>query len=48
MLCSVFIQRKDNKTAKMHFKKAKEAKPKQAEILSQIKQIESYIHRIPG
>lgn len=48
MLCSIFIQRKDNKTAKMHFKKAKEAKPKQAEILSQIKQIESYIHRIPG
>jgi tetratricopeptide (TPR) repeat protein len=48
MLCSVFIQRKDNKTAKMHFKKAKEAKPKQPELLAQIKQIESYIHRIPG
>ncbi len=48
MLCSIFIQRKDNKTAKLHFKKAKDAKPKQAEILSQIKQIESYIHRIPG
>lgn len=48
MLCSIFVQRKDNKTAKMHFKKAKEAKPKQPELVSQIKQIESYIHRIPG
>lgn len=48
MLCSIFMQRKENKTAKMHFKKAKDAKPKQAELVSQIKQIESYIHRIPG
>lgn len=48
MLCSVFVQRKENKTAKMHFKKAKDAKPKAAELLAQIKQIESYIHRIPG
>lgn len=48
MLCSVFIQRKDNKTAKQHFKKAKDAKPKQPEILAQIKDIEKYIHRLPG
>jgi len=48
MLCSIFIQRKENKTAKMHFKKAKDAKPKQAEVLSQIKEIEKYIHRLPG
>lgn len=48
MLCSIFIQRKENKTAKMHFKKAKDAKPKQAEILNQIKEIEKYIHRLPG
>lgn len=48
MLCSIFIQRKENRTAKTHFKKAKEAKPKAAEILSQIKQMESYISRIPG
>jgi Tfp pilus assembly protein PilF len=47
MLCSIFIQRKDNKTAKLHFRNAKEAKPKQPELLAQIKQIESYIHRIP-
>jgi tetratricopeptide (TPR) repeat protein len=48
MLCSIFIQRKDNKTAKQHFKKAKDAKPKQPEILGQIKDIEKYIHRLPG
>lgn len=47
MLCSIFVQRKDNKTAKLHFKKAKDAKPKQPELLAQIKQIESYIHRMP-
>jgi hypothetical protein len=48
MLCSIFIQRKDNRTAKMHFKKAKEAKPKAKELIDQIKQMESYISRIPG
>ena len=48
MLCSIFIHRKDNKTAKQHFSKAKAAKPKQPEILSQIKEIEKYIHRLPG
>ena len=48
MLCSIFIQRKDNKTAKAHFKKAKDAKPKQAEIVSQIKDMEKYMNRLPG
>lgn len=48
MLCSIFIQRKDNKTAKAHFKKAKDAKPKQAELVNQIKEMEKYIHRLPG
>lgn len=48
MLCSIFVQRKENKIAKSHFKKAKEAKPKAAEILSQIKQMDSYMARIPG
>lgn len=48
MLCSIFIQRKDNKTAKAHFKKAKDAKPKQAEIVNQIKDMEKYMNRLPG
>jgi tetratricopeptide (TPR) repeat protein len=48
MLCSIFIQRKDHKTAKVHFKKAKDAKPKQAEILNQIKEMDKYINRLPG
>jgi len=48
MLCSIFIQRKDNKTAKAHFKKAKDAKPKQAEIVNQIKEMDKYINRLPG
>lgn len=48
MLCSIFIHRKDNKTAKAHFKKAKDAKPKQAEIVNQIKEMDKYINRLPG
>jgi Tfp pilus assembly protein PilF len=48
MLCSIFIQRKDHKTAKAHFKKAKDAKPKQAEILNQIREMDKYINRLPG
>jgi hypothetical protein len=32
----------------MHFKNAKSAKPKSKEILDQIKQLDSYIARIPG
>ena len=48
MLCSIFIQRKDNKTAKAHFKKAKAARPKQAEIVGQIKEMDKYMNRLPG
>jgi division protein CdvB (Snf7/Vps24/ESCRT-III family) len=48
ILCNIFLTRKDNKTAKMHFKNAKNAKPKSKEILDQIKQLDSYIARIPG
>jgi tetratricopeptide (TPR) repeat protein len=48
ILCNIFLTRKDNKTAKMHFKNAKSAKPKSKEILDQIKQLDSYIARIPG
>jgi hypothetical protein len=48
MLCSIFIQRKENRIAKVHFKKAKEAKPKAKEIVDQINQMNSYISRIPG
>lgn len=48
MLCSICIQRKDNKTAKVFFKRAKEAKPGAPEIIKQIKELESHIARMPG
>lgn len=46
MLCSIFIQRKENKVAKVYFKRAKEAKPSAPEILKQIKELESHLARI--
>ncbi len=48
MLCHICIQKRDNKTAKVYFKRAKEAKPKAPEIISQIKDIEKNIARLPG
>ncbi|MCU0327478.1 MAG: hypothetical protein MUE53_00650 [Chitinophagales bacterium] len=48
MLCNIYIQRKENKLAKLHFRNAKAAKPSNPDIKSQLKQIESYISRIPG
>lgn len=47
-LCSIEVQRQQFRIAKEHFKKAKAAKPKEPEILSQIQQLEKQIPRLPG
>lgn len=47
-LCSLEIQRKQNRIAKDYFKKAKALKPKSEEIVSQIKQMDKQIARMPG
>lgn len=47
-LCSIEAQRTQYKTAKQYFKKAKDLKPSNPEIVSQIKTIEKQISRMPG
>jgi tetratricopeptide (TPR) repeat protein len=47
-LCSMEIQRQQFRIAKEHFRKAKAAKPKNDEIVQQIKALEKQIHRLPG
>lgn len=47
-LASIMMQRREFKTAKQYFAKAKSFKPTTPEIVSQIKQIEKYIGRMPG
>jgi Tfp pilus assembly protein PilF len=47
-LCSMEIQRQQFRIAKEHFRKAKAAKPKNDEIVQQIKTLEKQIHRLPG
>jgi hypothetical protein len=47
-LCSLEIQRTQNRVAKDYFRKAKALKPKSEEIVKQIKQMDKQIARIPG
>jgi tetratricopeptide (TPR) repeat protein len=47
-LCSIEMQRQQYRVAKEYFKRAKAAKPKNEEIVSQIQQIEKQIARMPG
>ena len=47
-LCSIEIQRKQNRIAKEHFKKAKALKPRTSEIVKQIAEMDKYIARLPG
>lgn len=47
-LCNIEAQRMQYKIAKQHFKKAKDLKPKNNEIVSQIKSLEKQISRMPG
>lgn len=47
-MCSIMMNKREFRSAKDFFRKAKEQKPTTPEIISQIKQIEKYISRIPG
>ena len=47
-LCNIEAQRMQYKIAKQHFNKAKNLKPKNDEIVSQLKQMEKQITRMPG
>jgi tetratricopeptide (TPR) repeat protein len=47
-LCTLEINRRQNKLGKDYFKKAKALKPKTKEIKSQIAEMEKYMARIPG
>jgi tetratricopeptide (TPR) repeat protein len=47
-LCSMEIQRTQNKIAKDYFRKAKALKPKSEEIVKQIKMMDKQIARMPG
>ncbi len=47
-MCSIYLNRREFRAAKDFFRKAKEQKAKNPEVVSQIKQIEKYISRVPG
>jgi tetratricopeptide (TPR) repeat protein len=47
-LCSISMSRRDFKTAKDYFRRAKAQKPTTQQIVSQIKEMEKYISRMPG
>lgn len=47
-LCNICGERRDFKGMKVYFQKAKACKPKHEQIVSQIREIDKYIARIPG
>lgn len=47
-LCSLELQRMQNRIAKDYFRKAKALKPKSEELVKQIKEMDKQIARIPG
>lgn len=47
-LATIAMNRRDFRTVKVYFKKAKDLKPTTPEIASQIKEMEKYISRMPG
>lgn len=47
-LSSICVQRRDFRSAKMYFAKAKSCKPKNEQVVSQLKEMEKYMARIPG
>lgn len=47
-LCSLEIQRHQNKIAKEYFRKAKDLKPKSEELVKQIQMMQKNISRLPG
>lgn len=47
-MCQIFMNKREFRAAKEYFRKAKALKPKTEQVISQIKEIEKYISRIPG
>lgn len=47
-MVQVFMNKREFRAAKDYFRKAKACKPKTEQVVSQIKEIEKYISRIPG
>ena len=47
-LCSIMMNKREFRAAKDYFRKVKALKPTTPEIVSQVKQIEKYITRMPG
>ncbi len=47
-MCSIYLNRREFRAAKEFFRKAKAQKPTNTEVVSQIKQLEKYISRVPG
>ena len=47
-MCNIMMNKREFRAAKEFFRKAKALKPTTKEIVSQIKEIEKYISRIPG
>lgn len=47
-MCQIFMNKREFRAAKDFFRKAKALKPTTKEVVSQIKEIEKYISRIPG
>src|SRR6185437_13716053 len=47
-LSSICIQRRDFRNAKIYFNKAKSCKPKNVQVVEQLKEMAKYIARIPG
>ncbi len=47
-LCSIMMNKREYRSAKEYFRKAKGFKPTTPQIVDQIKQIEKYITRMPG
>ena len=47
-LSQIYIQRRDYRSGKIYFNKAKACKPTNAQVVEQIKELAKYIARIPG
>ncbi|TKK71910.1 hypothetical protein FC093_02535 [Ilyomonas limi] len=47
-MCQIFMNKREFRAAKDFFRKAKACKPKTKQVVDQIKELESYISRIPG
>ncbi len=47
-MCSIYLNKREFRAAKDFFRKAKAQKATNPEVVSQIKQVEKYISRVPG